>query len=245
MTVSKPVVSSTQNGPGTADTETTYFDGYGYPIWRKDGDGFLHYTAFDTVTGAVTKSIVDVDTTQTSDFANLPSGWSTPSGGGLHLNTTMEVDGLARTTKLTDPNGNITYTVYKDTNHEVRVYAGWNTSTNAPTGPTQVYREDRPGSYIETLTMSATPSVTDGKPTGTESIGSVQTLSRTQISDGGQVTRRDALLQPVRTDLFHVGQPRNREHALLPDPVRLQQARHAEPRRAADRHDLPHRVRRV
>ena len=60
------------------------------------------------------KTIADVDTTQTGDFADLPSGWSTPAGGGLHLTTTYEVDALGRTTKETDPNGDVTYTVYND-----------------------------------------------------------------------------------------------------------------------------------
>src|SRR5260370_12850906 len=93
---------------------------------------------------------------------NLPSGWTTPTGGGLHLKTLMAVDGLGRTTKLTDPLGNITYTVYKvptstNSNWEVRSYPGWNGTTGSPTGPTQDSREDRPGSYMESLTMSAVP----------------------------------------------------------------------------------------
>src|SRR5262249_26031953 len=146
MTVTKPLISTSQNGPGgTAnDTESTYFDTYGRPIWHKEGDGFLNYTEYDQNTGAVTKTIIDVDTTRTSDFSNLPTGWSTPSGGDLHLITLYEVDGLGRTTKLTDPASNVTYTVYKDTNYEVRTYPGWDTTTNKPTGPTIVQREDRP-----------------------------------------------------------------------------------------------------
>src|SRR5262249_4051875 len=122
VAVSLPVISAAQNGPGTADVQTTFFDAYGRPIWTKDADGFINYIADDLATSAVTKTITDVDTTRTGDFQNLPAGWSTPSGGGLHLITQMVVDGLGRTTKLTDPIGNITYTVYNDTNHEVRVY---------------------------------------------------------------------------------------------------------------------------
>ena len=80
-----PVVGSTQNGPGTADTETAHFDAYGRVSWAKDGDGFLHHAAYDVGTGAVTKAITDVNTSQTGDFTGLPSGWSTPSGGGAHL----------------------------------------------------------------------------------------------------------------------------------------------------------------
>src|SRR4029077_16612938 len=111
-------------------------DDRGRVIWTKDQAGFLTYTAYDDVTGGVTKTIQDVDTTQTGTFANLPSGWSTPSGGGLHRTTTYEVDALGRPTKQTDPNGNVTYIVYKDDVHEVRVYPGWDATNNVPTGPT-------------------------------------------------------------------------------------------------------------
>ena len=89
-----------------------------------------------------------------------------PSGGGLNQITTYQVDSLGRTTEETDPNGNVTYTVYIDVDHEVRVYPGWNSSTNTTTGPTQVYREDWTNGYTETLTMTATPAVSGGVPTG-------------------------------------------------------------------------------
>jgi RHS repeat-associated protein len=194
MTVTKPGISATQNGPGTSnpDTETQYFDQYGRPTWHKDGDGFINYTEYDQATGSVSKTITDVDTTKTSDFMNLPSGWVTPAGGGLHLKTLMTVDALGRTTKLTDPAGDVTYTVYIDTNYEVRTYPGWNSNTNLPTGPTLDSREDRPGSYTESLTMSATPHLTNNAPDGTEAIGNVQSLSRSYTNKAGQMVRSDA-----------------------------------------------------
>jgi len=171
--------------------DTTFFDTYGRPTWKKDAKGFIDYTAYDNQTGAVTKSIVDVDTSETGDFTGKPSGWTTPTGGGLHLITTYEVDGLGRTTKETDANGNITYIVYNDTSHEIRVYPGWNTSTNAPTGPTIVMREDRERSYTEVLTMSATPNLTSGRPNGSESISGLQSLTRTHTNDAGQAIYED------------------------------------------------------
>jgi RHS repeat-associated protein len=191
QTVSAPVVSSAQNGPGTADATTTFFDTYGRPVWQKDADGYISYTAYDAATGAVVKAIADVNTADTGDFSGLPSGWSTPSGGGLELITAYTVDGLGRTTKLTDPNGNVTYTVYNDTNYEVLTYPGWNSGTGTPTGPTQVTRLDRPGSYTETLTMTATPHLTGGVPDGTEAISNVQTLSRSLTNAAGQVVEVD------------------------------------------------------
>ena len=51
---------------------------------------------YDTQTGAVVKSIVDVNTTFTADFQDLSASWSTPAGGGLHLVSTFDVDRLGR-----------------------------------------------------------------------------------------------------------------------------------------------------
>lgn len=115
---------STTLPAGTADVQTIFNDVYGRPIWAKNSDGFISYIEYDPPTGAVTKTITDVDTTRTGDFQNLPTGWSTPSGGGLHLITLFQVDGLGRPTKLTDPLGNVSFTVYLDTNHETRTYPG-------------------------------------------------------------------------------------------------------------------------
>jgi RHS repeat-associated protein len=187
-TTTLPVISAAQNGPGVADQSVTVYDSYGRDVWDMNADGYINYTAYDPATGAMVESITDVNAANTSDFSNLPGGWSTPAGGGLNLVTSYQVDSLGRTVAQTDPNGNITYTVYDDANHEVRVYRGWNAATGMPTGPTEVYREDRPGSYTETLTMSAAPHLTNGVPDGTEPISNVQTLSRTCISAGGQVT---------------------------------------------------------
>jgi len=189
-TVTSPTISSAQNGPGAADVATTFFDMLGRTIWTKDADSFLNYFAYDQATSALTKSITDVDTTKTTDFTGLPSGWTTPSGGGLHLITQLAVDALGRPTQLTDPLGNITYTVYNDPTYEKLIYPGW--TGTAPTGPTQVVREDRPGSYLETLTMSATPHLTGGVPDGTEVISNLQTLSRAYANAAGQVVRNDA-----------------------------------------------------
>src|SRR5205085_1440289 len=105
-----------------------------HPIWTKDPDGFLAYAAYDPATGAVVKSIADVNTQDTGDFSNLPAGWTTPAGGGLELITQDVVDGLGRPTKETSPAGNVTYMVYNDPAHEVLTYQGWNSSTNLPTG---------------------------------------------------------------------------------------------------------------
>jgi RHS repeat-associated protein len=209
---SLPVVASAQNGPNLADVRLDVFDRYGRLGWHMDTadtpdnkpltypDRVIRYTEHDLATGAVKKTITDVDTSKASDFQDLPAGWTTGSGHvPLHLVTQYEVDALGRTTMRTDPSdvntpAHVTYTVYNDANHEVRTYAGWNTATNLPTGPTQVRREDRSNSpsYTETLTMAAVPHVTGGLPDGSEPISAVQTLARTFTSPGGQMVESDA-----------------------------------------------------
>jgi RHS repeat-associated protein len=191
VTVSQPVVSAAQNGPGSADVEVTVNDTFGRPIWHKNADGFLDYTAYDVATGAVVLSVTDVDTNRPNPYTNLPSGWTTPSGGGLNLVWQAQVDALGRDTQVTDPNSNVTYYVYLDPSYETLVYPGWNGRTGSTTGPTQVLREDRAHSYVERLTMSATPHVTNGQPDGTEAISNLQTLARDYTNNAGQVVSSD------------------------------------------------------
>ncbi len=186
ITITAPTVTTGQNGPNAATSTTTVMDPFGRPIWSKDAAGFITYAEYDPATGAAVKRIADVDTTQTSTFTGLQSGWSTPSGGGLHLTTSYEVDTLGRVTKRTAPNGRVDYTVYNDANHEVRTYPAWNSGTNTPTGPITVSRDDRANGYRESLTMSATPTASGGRPTGTESIANVESLSRTYRNIAGQ-----------------------------------------------------------
>jgi RHS repeat-associated protein len=189
-----PVVPTLQNGSGVATSSTMQFDAFGRVTWTKDEDGFIHAAEFDPLSGALTKRIIDVNT---ASVANEPAGWVTPAGGGLHLTTLIQVDRLGRGTRSTSPSGRITYTVYKDVDQEVRVYPGWNSSTNLPTGPTLVQREDHVGNYRESLAMSATPAVVGGVPTGTEAISGLQSLKRDFLDPGRRVIQTDSYFNLV------------------------------------------------
>ncbi|MBI1373852.1 MAG: LEPR-XLL domain-containing protein [Phycisphaera sp.] len=200
MSVTMPVVTAAQNGSGVAAVTETFFDTLGRPIWMKDADGFIHFTEYDTLTGGAIRSITDIDITQltTAELATLPLGWVTPLDGGLHLTTTMEVDTFGRETKMTDPNGNLSFTVYNDAAHEVRSYSGWHFDTSlgayTTTGPIMISRTDRPGSYSEYLTLSAQPDTLNDRPTGTEAIttADIESLSRSYTNAAGQMTHSDA-----------------------------------------------------
>ena len=191
MTVTRPPVSSSQNGPGdgVGDRETTLLDPWGRATWFRDGGGYLHLTAYDNATGGVTQRVVDVDEAQVAVPAQLAA--SLPADNGLHLVSSSLVDALGRLVRATDPNGNVTYTVYKDAQQETRVYAGWDAALARPTGPTFVTRLDRGRGYAEQLTMSAAPATSGGVPTGAEAVGSVESLSRDHYNKAWQLVNSD------------------------------------------------------
>lgn len=222
-TITLPAV--THNGSGSTTSTTTYFDAQGRVVWSKDAGGFLTYTEYDPITGGIAKRIVDVDTVgHSSDVSGLPGGWATPAGGGLHLKSLREFDSQGRTTMFTDPKGNITYTVYNDANHEIRVYRGW--TNNNTTGPIEVRRTYRPEAgastvdqrkvYTERLKVLATPTLdASGRPTGAETINSSNIISLTRLitNDAGQVVETDAYFGiaglTYASDTAHLGTASN------------------------------------
>jgi YD repeat-containing protein len=202
-TITEPAVGTNQDDPDRGmpqPVEMTVYDTYGYATWTKDAQGFINYTDYQPETGAVRRQITDantVDQTLASDFNDtIPAGWATPSDGGTHRRTDTTNDELGRPTKVMADDNEVTYTVYKDTNHEVRTYPGWDTTLNSnnggPTGLTSVSREDWALGYDETLTMSVAPSVSGGVPTGQEPPSGLESLSRTLIDKAGQVIEQDA-----------------------------------------------------
>jgi RHS repeat-associated protein len=98
-----PVIPTTQNGSGIANTRKDYFDTYGHLTWHADERGYLTSTAYDILTGAAVQQIDDVDTTRLA----APPGWSTPSEGGLHLITDITIDSEGRPTQILGPDNGI------------------------------------------------------------------------------------------------------------------------------------------
>jgi RHS repeat-associated protein len=201
-----PLISTAQNGPGGSANDITaeVYDPYGRVHWTKDGDGYLNYFGYDdgtmaNGTGAMVKTIKDVDTSSTG-FADVPYLWATPTGGGKHLSTYIGVDGWGRTTKTTDANSNVTFRVYKDAALEIREYPGWQSGTSQTTGPVRVSRKDRTQSpsgagttgmivFTDELTMAPSSISVDGSgaPTGGEAISNVLSIKRQVLDNGDRV----------------------------------------------------------
>ncbi len=161
----------------------TVYDSFGRPVWTRDGDGYIDYTAYDQVTGAVVETITDVNTNDSGEFSGLPSGWASPSTtSALNLITTYVVDGFGRTVQETDPNGNVIDTLYDDPDHAVFTFTQGNKSitdsdshgTMTTVGPISMTRDELPftytinggtltGSYSESLTFSGTLTIADNQ----------------------------------------------------------------------------------
>src|SRR5207249_8851709 len=129
-TTTWPRVTTGQNGSGTANSRIEVFDEYGFLTWVKDERGFLTRFQTDQASAGVSQRIDDVDTTRSADSPSVPTGWATPTGGGLHLITDYTVDNLGRPTQELGPSHEIDisgtstnirrahWTIYQDTTQE-------------------------------------------------------------------------------------------------------------------------------
>ena len=168
-----PAVPASQNGSGTSATRRDQFDVHGYRTWQMDERGFITRRKYDVPTGTVVQRIDDVDTGLTVDE---PTGWTTPSGGGLNLVTDYEHDELGRETQELGPQHTIdiggtatnvrraTWTVYKDVMHEVWTGQGYRdvvAGTDTLINPVAITKQDRKGNTLEEI--QAVRSSTAGK----------------------------------------------------------------------------------
>ncbi|RLS59611.1 MAG: hypothetical protein DWH91_00030 [Planctomycetota bacterium] len=181
QTTTLPVISTTQNGSGTANSRKEYFDAMGYRTWSMDERGFITRYVYNTRNGAMTQRIDDVDT---SIVTGAPTGWVTPSGGGLNLVTDFESDDQGRITQelgpshVVDINGVATtirramWTVYDDANHITRSGQGYATGTGPSytytlINPVQIRQGDKSGKPVAEI--QATRASTAGKLLPTDS----------------------------------------------------------------------------
>ncbi|MBA3935992.1 MAG: RHS repeat-associated core domain-containing protein [Planctomycetes bacterium] len=193
ITVTAPIIPTGQNGSGSATARLKVFDVFGRVVWSKDADGFLTYACYDPATGAIVKTIADVDVARTGDFSQLPAGWTTPPGGGKHLISLTAVDDLGRPKSITDTAGTVTCIVYNDLNFEVRTYPAWDAASHLPMGPVHVVRERRDANFQESLSFSMTTPAAGAVPNGTEPFDAtnIQTLARTIFNPDYRPIYRD------------------------------------------------------
>jgi hypothetical protein len=172
-TTALPVITTGQNGSGTSAQRQEIFDIQGLLIWGRDERGFLTCYRYDPVTGALTQMIEDVNTSVSGLPSGKPTGWTTPSGGGLHLITDYENDVQGRPTQELGPVHPIgtenvrraSWTVYKDVQeagnyvsyrYEGSGYAKWNAGAGhydyTLINPVTVTRMDGAGRLTDEIT---------------------------------------------------------------------------------------------
>ncbi|KKM61180.1 hypothetical protein LCGC14_1534300, partial [marine sediment metagenome] len=146
-TINYPKVPTSENGRGDGGgdpqiTRAEYYDSKGRLRLTKDGEGNVDYYAYDVKTGGLAYTVVDIKTDGAPTAATSPPGgaytpWSDVSGdlvsegyydfsntdGGNLAETTYVYDDLGRRTRVVDPAGVITYTVYGD--NQTLVFPAW------------------------------------------------------------------------------------------------------------------------
>ena len=197
-TTTLPAVSSTQNGSGTSATRVERFDEFGRLEWMKDERGVISYREYDLASGNVTKSIEDVD----DSALTVPSGWSTPTGGGKHLVTDFEYDNLDRLVQTLGPAHDVqgttvrtaSWTVHKTADRETRSAQGYAVSdgqggyTYTLVNPVQIEKSNATGTRNESI--SAVRSSTTGKLTASDTFAQ-SSYTRWSVSlsnNAGQLT---------------------------------------------------------
>ncbi len=200
-TTTLPAVAESQNGSGLSATRLERFDTHGNLIWLQDERGFITYHEYDALSGQVTQTILDVDDSQLT----LPSGWSTPSGGGQHLITDYEYDDLDRPVQTLGPlhtvdlDGTATavrtasWTVYQDDDYETWTAQGYATGT-APSytytlvNPVSIQKRNAAGTRRESI--QATRASTAGALSVGDSFSQSSYVHWAITSEDSQITGR-------------------------------------------------------
>lgn len=190
MTTTLPVISTSQNGSGVANTTKVYFNSNGYRTWSMDERGYITRLKYDIPTGAIVQRIADVDTSIETD---APSGWTTPSDGGLNLITDFEHDDRGRTTQTLGPSHEIdlagTATTVRRATWMVYDEGAFENTTRIAQG----YATGSSPSYTYTLVNPVVISIADknGKPQ--------QEIQASRASTSGKLLPSDTFAQSSYT----------------------------------------------
>ncbi|HEX3655331.1 MAG TPA: hypothetical protein VHV55_05985, partial [Pirellulales bacterium] len=212
-----PVVDPTHNGSGATITQREIYDTYGNMNWERGPRGFIDYFNYDVTTGARVLQIEDVNDTLISmptDLVDDLGLWSTPAGGGAHLETDYTVDNQGRTVQVlgpthdiilssTDEDGDTTYssnarrtatwTIYQDDINEIWTSGGY----AAPSGggyaytlvnPVTIQQFDDDGKLLATI--AATKSDISGPLSASDSFPQSSYVAWTvqAYNDSGDLT---------------------------------------------------------
>ena len=199
-----PAVSADQHGSGVEAERVERYDTLGNPTWSKDERGFIAYRQYDSTTGALVRMIQDVDGAQLT----LPDGWSTPTGGGLHLVTDYEFDDQGRTTQTLGPAHDVdgttvrtaSWTVYNDAEHETRTAQGYATGSAGSyvytlVNPVSIVKQDEAGKTLEQI--QAVRASTAGRLTAADTFAQSSYCRWT-------TTQYDAAGQQISTRVYHL-----------------------------------------
>jgi RHS repeat-associated protein len=187
-TTTFPVIATTQNGSGSANSRTEQFDAYRQLIWVLDELGYITGNSYDLATGGLTQVIQD---------ASSGTPWTPLPGSHLNLTTNLTVDGYGRPTQSLGPvhsidvSGTSTsirraqWTVYDDVNLQVRVGVGYQKTSDSSftlINPVRISQLDEAGRVTDEI--SATRASTSGQllPTDTFAQSSYVRWQRTLYS---------------------------------------------------------------
>ncbi len=215
-TTTLPVISTSQNGSGTATELKEYHDELGRLRWVKDGEGNITYHSYHPELGRRAYTMVDVETDSLrSDITagvsgkyvewddgaggdTIPSGFTNTDNDNLEIVTKTEYDELGRTELQIDAKSFEHYTVYQD--GRTLEFPYWDRSGGEPKRAIRVVETDDAGNPVDFFTMSPSQATSTGGgsnkvPTGvSDADNQVYYLSWTHFGydpDSGELVEED------------------------------------------------------
>ena len=174
LTTTLPVIPTSQNGSGTANSRKEKFDAYGNVTWRQDERGYIFGYSYNISNGGLTQMVED---------ASSGTPWTPIAGAHLDLTTDYTVDAEGRMTQSLGPvhtidiGGTATsirrakWTVYKDDVYETWVGQGYQKTSDSSftlINPVSIVRRDIAGRVTDQI--SATRASASGKLQPTDSL---------------------------------------------------------------------------
>ena len=196
-----PVVSTSENGSGSATTMEEHFNKDGDLAWTKAEDGIITYREYTN--GQLTTLIEDADTGETGsgeDFENvtIPSGLSS-SAGAVHRKTTYAYDPQGRTETQSRADGRVFksyYTKLADARSVVLAYNDYDSGSSKYYGPVSYTVSNHTGKAEVEATVALTSNEsttaltghvdeTESDPIAAMDVGTIVRMTTSHYAEGG------------------------------------------------------------
>ncbi len=199
LTIQFPTTPNAENGSGVRPEIRYHFDRWGKLRFTRDAEGSVSYRAYDTRNGRWAMAITDIDAEtypdlpdevksptnpnvvglSNDDFNDVHSDFKNAVASPLEYTYMREFDLSARERKMTDRDGQVTYTSYLP--REVRIYPSWDSGASQTRLPiSQRVMEFDETEWTIRSTAYEPNAVSSGPPDGSETLSATKLVLKAE-----------------------------------------------------------------